>query len=114
MRTVRNRFLEARTARDIDAQVTKILRGLGNPTTPIVLDDVRALLELDRQYYSSTNDSWLQEKISKAKIAGKQFLARQGQDFGQTRANEAARGRQRCDGDLVGQAAPRPKGCESH
>lgn len=76
MRTVRNRFLEARTARDIDAQVTKILRGLGNPTTPIVLDDVRALLELDRQYYSSTNDSWLQEKISKAKIAGKQVLAR--------------------------------------
>lgn len=76
MRTVRNRFLEARTARDIDAQVTKILRGLGNPTTPIVLDDVRALLELDRQYYSSTNESWLQEKISKAKIAGKQVLAR--------------------------------------
>jgi hypothetical protein len=76
VRTVRNRFLEAKTARDIDAQVTKILRGLGNPTTPIVLDDVRALLELDRQYYSSTNDGWLQEKISKAKIAGKQFLAR--------------------------------------
>ena len=76
MRTVRNRFLEARTARDIDAQVTKILRGLGSPTTPIVLDDVRGLLELDRQYYSSTNDSWLREKISKAKIAGKQVLAR--------------------------------------
>lgn len=76
MRTVRNRFLEARTARDIDGQVTKILRGLGNPKGPIDLDDVRALLKLDRQYYSSTNDSWLQEKISKAKIAGKQLIER--------------------------------------
>jgi hypothetical protein len=76
VRTVRNRFLEARTARDIDAQVTKILRGLSNPTIPIDLDDVRALLKLDRQYYSSVNDSWLQEKISKAKIAGKQLIER--------------------------------------
>lgn len=76
MPTVRNRFLEARSARDIDTQVTKILRGLGNPTGPIVLDDVRSLLELDRQYYSSTNDSFLQEMISKAKIAGKQLIAR--------------------------------------
>lgn len=74
MRTVRNRFLEARTARDIDAQVTKILRGLGNPTGPIDLDQVRALLELDRQYYSSTNDNWLREKISRAKVAGKQII----------------------------------------
>ena len=76
MRTVRNRFLEARSARDIDAQVTKILRGLGNPTGPIDLDEVRSLLELDRHYYSSTNDGLLREMISKAKIAGKQLIAR--------------------------------------
>ena len=76
MPTVRNRFLETRTARDIDTQVTKILRGLGNPTGPLDLDQVRALLKLDRQYYSSTNDSWLREKISKAKVAGKQVLQR--------------------------------------
>lgn len=76
MRTIRNRFLEARTARDIDAQVTKILRGLGNPTGPIELADVRALLQLDRQYYSSTNDGLLRELISKAKVAGKQVIAR--------------------------------------
>ena len=42
----------------------------------IVLDEVRALLELDRRYYSSTNDSWLREKISTAKIAGKQLIER--------------------------------------
>jgi hypothetical protein len=76
VRTIKNRFLEARTVRDIDAQVTKILRGLGNPKGPIVLDDVRALLELDRQYYSSTNDGLLREMVSKAKIAGKQVLSR--------------------------------------
>jgi len=78
VRTVRNRFLEARTARDIDTQVTKIIRGLGNPSGPINLDEVRELLKLDRQYYSSTDDSWLQEKISKAIVAGKQVLARPG------------------------------------
>ena len=76
MRTVRNRFLEARTVRDIDAQVSKILRGLGNPTSAIELADVRDLLELDRQYYSSTDDTPLRELISKAKIAGRQVLMR--------------------------------------
>lgn len=76
MRTIKNSFLETRTARDIDAQVSKILRGLGNPTGPIVLDDVRALLDLDRHYYSSTNDGLLHEIVSKAKVAGKQVLNR--------------------------------------
>ncbi len=76
MRTVRNRFLEAKTARDIDGQVSKILRGLGNPTGPVDLADVRALLNLDRAYYSSTNDGLLREMVSKATIAGKQILAR--------------------------------------
>ena len=47
MRTVKNRFLEAKTERDIDGQVSKILRGLSNPTTAIELADVRALLELE-------------------------------------------------------------------
>lgn len=76
MRTVKNRFLEAKTARDIDGQVSKILRGLGNPTNAIELADVRALLELDRQYYSSTNDSFLREMVSKAKVAGQQVVSR--------------------------------------
>ena len=35
MRTIRNRFLDAMTAGDIDAHVTKILRGFGNPRSPI-------------------------------------------------------------------------------
>jgi hypothetical protein len=76
VRTVKNRFLDTRTARDIDAQVGKILRGLGNPETPIDLADVFALLKLDRQYYSTQDDGALREFFSKAVIAGKQIAKR--------------------------------------
>ena len=76
MRTIRNRFLDEKTARDIDAQVGKILRGLGNPVGPINLAEVRELLKLDRQFYSSKDESVLREVVSKVKIAGKQVLAR--------------------------------------
>jgi hypothetical protein len=61
---------------DIDAQVEKVLRGLGNPEPPLVLDDVRELLRLDRQYYSSTDDSALREFVSKVKVGAKQLLLR--------------------------------------
>ena len=44
---------------DIEGQVDKILRGLGYPEPPLNLDDVRALLKLDRQYYSTTNTGWV-------------------------------------------------------
>ena len=70
MRTVKNRFLEAKTVRDIDDQVSMILRGLGNPTDRVDLADVRTLLELDRHYYSSQDDSLLREVVSKLMIAG--------------------------------------------
>jgi hypothetical protein len=73
---VRNRFLDSRTARDIDLQVGKILRGLGNPEPPIVLADVFDLLKLDRQYYSTQDDGALREFFSKAVIAGKQIARR--------------------------------------
>ncbi len=76
MRTVKNRFLEAKTVRDIDAQVSKILRGLGSPTDRIDLADVRTLLELDRHYYSSQDDSALREFASRVIIAGKQVFNR--------------------------------------
>ena len=61
---------------EIDAQVDKVLRGLGNPQPPISLDHVRELLRLDRQYYSSTNDGALREFASKVKIGAKQLLLR--------------------------------------
>ena len=60
---MRIRFLVERTARDIDILVAKILRGLGRPEPPLVLDDVRALQKLDRHYYSSVDEGPLREFI---------------------------------------------------
>lgn len=73
---MRNQLLDTKTAESIDKQVRKILRDLGNPRPPLRMEHVLALLSLDRQYYSATNTSWLQEKVHKLKIAGKQILLR--------------------------------------
>jgi hypothetical protein len=56
---VKNVSLGHRTIADIDGQVTKVLRGLGNPEPPVDLRLVRELLKLDRGYYSTTDDSLL-------------------------------------------------------
>ncbi len=62
--------------RDIKTQVDKVLRGLGNPEPPLVMEDVLNLLRLDRQYYSSSNDSVLREVVSKLWIGAQQVLQR--------------------------------------
>lgn len=61
---------------DIDALVSKVIRGLGNPEPPVRLDDVRELQRLDRGYYSSSDDSVLRETISRLRVAGKQLFER--------------------------------------
>ena len=73
---MRNTLLSIRTARDIDAQIDKILRDLGDPEPPLSLDLVRELLRLDRNYYSSTDDGVLREVSHRLLVAGKQILAR--------------------------------------
>jgi hypothetical protein len=73
---MRNRYLDQRTATDIDQIVAKILRGLGNPDPPLELDEVRELLKLNREYYSSADDSALQEFVNRAIIAGRQVFMR--------------------------------------
>jgi len=73
---LRNLLLRVHTAEDIDAQVEKIFRGLGSPSPPLSLDDVRALLKLDRQYYSSRNDSAVRDVASRIWVAGQQILTR--------------------------------------
>ncbi len=73
---MRNILLRRSTAADIESQVNKILRGLGNPEPPLNLDDVRQLLRLDRGYYSTGNDSVLREKISRLAVAGVQIIER--------------------------------------
>jgi hypothetical protein len=75
---LKNVFLRDRTAQDINDLVAKVLRDLGNPEPPLNLDEVRALLRLDRQYYSSTDDSALREVAHRLSVAGKQVLARPG------------------------------------
>lgn len=68
--------LSARTAADIEKQVQKILRGLGNPEPPLDLRIVRDLLRLDRAYYSVSDDGALRETVSRLKVAGAQILER--------------------------------------
>jgi hypothetical protein len=73
---LKNILIRERTARDIDEQVSKVLRGLGNPEPPLSLDEVRELQRLDRGYYSSTEDGALREVAHRLLVAGKQVLAR--------------------------------------
>lgn len=73
---MKNIPLRERTAQKIDDQVAKVLKGLGNPEPPLRLTDVRELLLLDQQYYSSTDDGALGEVASRLRVAGKQVLAR--------------------------------------
>ena len=75
-RELRNVILSAATAADINIRIDKVLKGLGNPEPPLRLEDVRELLRLDRGYYSTADDSFLQEMISKLKVAGVQVLER--------------------------------------
>jgi hypothetical protein len=71
MKTV---FIGNKERIEINAQVEKVLRGLGNPEPPLNLDLVRELLRLDRQYYSTTDTSALREFASKIKIGAKQLF----------------------------------------
>lgn len=73
---MRNVRLGQRTLVDIDGQVDKIFRGLGNPEPPLDLRLVRELQKLDRGYYSTTDTGLLRETLSKLLVAGKQVLAR--------------------------------------
>jgi len=71
-----NRFLDERTARDIDQRIAKVLKGLGDPEPPLRLELVRDLLQLDRGFYSSTDTGAIAETVHRLKIAGKQIILR--------------------------------------
>src|SRR5260370_28036278 len=47
--------------REIRDQVGRILRDLGNPAPPLKLTDVRTLLSIDLQYYSSSEPGLVSE-----------------------------------------------------
>ena len=73
---MKNVALDHRTVHDIDTQIDKILRGLGNPEPPLDLHIVRDLLKLDRGYYSTTDTGLLRDTFSKLKVAGIQVIKR--------------------------------------
>ena len=73
---MKNVSLSSRTVADLNGQVGKVLRGLGNPEPPLDLRVVRELLSLDRGFYSTTDDGLLRETFSKLKVGGKQMLLR--------------------------------------
>ena len=73
---MKNVHLDPYTASDIDAQVLKIIRDLGNPEPPLRLEHVRELLKLDKNYYSKSDDGFLGRWIHSLKIAGKQLADR--------------------------------------
>jgi hypothetical protein len=75
---VRNTYLRSRTASEIDELVNKIIRDVGNPEPPLRMEDVLDRLQLDRGYYSTTNDGYLRDTIHKLKVAGKQVIIRPG------------------------------------
>ena len=68
--------LKPRVRQDIQARTDKLLHELGNPEPPLRLEDGRALLQLDRDYFTSETDGLLQAMVSKLKRGGKQILNR--------------------------------------
>lgn len=73
---MKNPTIDPRSGRDIDKQVAKILRGLGNPDPPLDLDQVRELLRLDRRFYSSTDTGALREFVSRIKVGSRRLFER--------------------------------------
>lgn len=67
-------YLNERTAHDIDVRIAKVLADLGDPEPPLDLDHVRELLELDKAYYSSSDDGVLREVAHRLILAGKQVI----------------------------------------
>ena len=72
----RNLILTPQTAVSIDDRVDRLLRDLGYPEPPLRLEQVREFMRLDLQYYSSSDPTWLREKVHRLKIAGRQILTR--------------------------------------
>ena len=68
--------LRPRTRNDIDAQVERLLLGIGSPDPPLDLRVVRDHLELSRGYYSSEDPSLIQGALQKLTVGAKQVFKR--------------------------------------
>lgn len=72
----KNIIISNKTALDIDRRVERVIKGLGNPEPPVSLEDIRHLLKIDRQFYTSKDTSAVREKISRIRVATVQIMER--------------------------------------
>jgi Zn-dependent peptidase ImmA (M78 family) len=73
---VRNKPPGRSAAAAIEAQVEKVLRGLGNPEPPLLLEQVRELQRLDRYFYTTADNSPLREFVSRIRVGARQVIER--------------------------------------
>lgn len=73
---MKNRFVDTSTAVDIDRRVAKVLRDLDYSSGKVELKEVRDLLRLDLQYYTSSDDGLLRDVVHKLRIGAKQVIKR--------------------------------------
>ena len=59
---------------DIREQVSRIIRDLGNPDPPLKLKNVRSLLSLDLQYYSSSDPGLVSELAHRFRLLAKKTI----------------------------------------
>lgn len=73
---MRTPLVSGHEASDIQHQVSRLLRDLDDPEPPLSLEMVRDWLELDLQYYSTDDHTFVRDVVHKLKVAGKQILRR--------------------------------------
>ena len=72
----KNRFLNHKTAADIDSRVERVLRGLGHPEPPLALLDVRELLKLDRAFYTADDPGIARAVAHRIRVGAVQLCLR--------------------------------------
>ena len=80
----KNRIISAKTVRDIDGRVERVLRGIGHPDPPLRPEDVRELLQLDLAFYTADDSGVIHEAISRIRVAA--FRCTSGQCCSSTRS----------------------------
>jgi hypothetical protein len=69
-------IVRERVKNSIELRVAKVLADLGHPQPPLDLNMVRALLQLDLNYFQKDESGLLQKLVHRCKVAGTQILRR--------------------------------------
>lgn len=73
---MKNLFIDPSTASDIDGRVDRVLRDLNYKSGKVELKEVRELLRLDLQYYTSRDESLAKDIVHKLRIGATQVVKR--------------------------------------